>query len=188
MNWLKALLRLIGIRTGRFRTHMEESGLALRLYRPGDLTALRSLCKKEVFLAASGVRLKAFSSLMSFWAWMHTTFQVFYVIEVEESNNAHRIIGFVGIYKIELGESLWVSLVLFDAKDRGQGYGQRALELLITSLQEDRIVKRVCGEILAGNTGSLRLLEKLGFDVFAQAHGRFLLRKQLGHTTKTAHS
>jgi RimJ/RimL family protein N-acetyltransferase len=187
MSWFKTLVKLIGIRTGRFRTRMEESGLALRLYRLGDLTALRSPCKTEVLSAGSGVRLKAFSSLVSSWRWMHRTFQISYVIEVHE-NDFHRIIGFLGIYNMELGREFWVSLVLFDERDRGREYGQRALQLLMTSLQEDRIVKRVCGEILAGNTGSLRLLEKLGFDVFAQAHGRFLLRKQLGHTTKTAHS
>jgi RimJ/RimL family protein N-acetyltransferase len=185
---LKVALKRLGIRTARFRGRMEESGLAIRLYQFRDLIALSSLCKPELFLAASGVRLKAFGSLVSFWKWMHTTFQVFYVIEVEESNNAHRIIGFLGIYNMQLGRELWVSLVLFDAKDRGRGYGSRALELLLSSLQGDQIVKRVCGEVLPNNTDSLRLLKRLGFDVFAREHDRLLLRMQLWHTIKTAHS
>jgi RimJ/RimL family protein N-acetyltransferase len=188
LDTLKALLKLIGIRTARFRGRMEESGVAIRLYRFRDLTALYSRCKPELFLATSGVQLKAFGSLASFWRWIHTTFQVFYVIEVEESNNAHRIIGFVGMYKTELGKSLWVSLVLFDPKDRRRGYGERTLQLLLRSLQEDRIVKRLCGEVLASNTGSLRLMEKSGFRVFAREHGRLLLRKQLGHAIETAYS
>jgi len=185
---LKTVLERLGIRTARFRGCMEDRDLALRLYRFRDLITLCSLCKPEVFLAASGVRLKVCRSLASFWRWVRTTFQAVYVIEVEESNNAYRIIGFVGIYKTELGQSLWFSLVLFDPKDRKRGYGQRTLQLLLSSLEEDCIVKRVCGEVLASNTASLRLLEKLGFDVFAQDHGRLLLRKQLGHALDTAHS
>jgi RimJ/RimL family protein N-acetyltransferase len=183
---LKTVLEHLGIRTARFRGRIEESGVAIRFYRFRDLTALYSLCKPALFLAASGAQLKAFRSLASFWRWIHMTFQVFYVIEVEESNNAHRLIGFVGIYKTELGESLWVSLVLFNPKDRRRGYGERTLQLLLRSLQEDRIVKRVCGEILASNTGCLRLLEKLEFRVFAREHGRLLLRKELGRAIETA--
>lgn len=185
---LKTVLERLGIRAARFKGRMEDRDLALRLYRFRDLITLCSLCKPEVFLAASGVRLKVFRSLASFWRWVRTTFQAVYIIEVEESNNAYRIIGFVGIYKTELGQSLWLSLVLFDPKDRKRGYGQRTLQLLLSSLEEDRIVKRVCGEVLASNTASLRLLEKLGFDVFAQDHGRLLLRKQLGRALDTAHS
>jgi RimJ/RimL family protein N-acetyltransferase len=185
---LRTVLKRLGIRTARFKGRMEDRDLALRLYRFRDLIALCSLCKPEVFLAASGVRLQVFNSLASFWRWVRTTFQATYVIEVEESDNAHRIIGFVGIYKIELGQSLWLSLVLFDPKDRKRGYGQRTLQLLLSSLEENRIVKRVCGEVLASNNASLRLLEKLGFDVFAQDHGRLLLQKQLGRALETAHS
>jgi RimJ/RimL family protein N-acetyltransferase len=139
-------------------------------------------------LAASGGRLKVFGSLASFWRWVRTTFQPVYVTEVEESSKAYRIIGFVGIYEAELGQSLWLSLVLFDPKDRKREYGQRTLQLLLSSLEEDRIVKRVCGEVLASNTASLRLLQKSGFDVCAQEHGRLLLRKQLGRALETAHS
>lgn len=181
---LKVVLKRLGIRTARFKGRMEECGLVLRLCRFRDLPAVHSLCDPEIFLTASDAHVRAFGSLASLWSWIHKTFQVFYLIELEEKI-AHRIIGFVGIYKTELGESLWVSLVLFDVKDRRRGYGQYALELLLTSLQEDRIVQRVYAEALACNTGSLRLLEKLGFNVFAQEHGRLFLQKQLGCAMET---
>jgi RimJ/RimL family protein N-acetyltransferase len=184
---LKAALKRLGVRTARFRGRMEEPGLTVRLYRFRDLIALHSLCKPDLFLVASGVQLKAFSSLASFWTWIHTTFQVFYIIEVEEPIT-RTIIGFLGIYNMQLGKELWVSLVLFNATDRRQGYGSRALELFLSSLQRDQIIKRVCGEVLPSNTGSLRLLKKLGFDVFARHHDRLFLQKQLGHTISTAHS
>jgi RimJ/RimL family protein N-acetyltransferase len=184
---LKTVLERLGIRTARFKGRLEEGGLVLRLHRFRDLPAVLSLCDPEIFLTASGTYVRAFGSLASLWCWMHKTFQVFYLIELEEKI-AHRIIGFMGIYETELGRRLWVSLALFDPKDRKRGYGQRTLQLLLSSLEEDRIVKRVCGEVLASNTASLRLLQKSGFDVCAQEHGRLLLRKQLGRALETAHS
>ena len=176
---LKALVRLAGIRTGRLRIRMEESRLVLRLYRLRDLITLRSLWRRQVFLAASGVRLKPLRSLISFWRWVHTTFQLLYIIEVEE-RNARRIMGFLGIYNMQLGRELWVSLVVLDGKDRGRGYGRRALGLLLSSLQEDRTVNRVCGEVLITNTQSLRLLQGLGFLAYGYNEDRLLLRKTLG--------
>ena len=157
---------------------MEEYRLVLRLYRLSDLTALRSLRETQAFLADSGVRLKPLSSLMSFWIWVHKTFQLFYIIEVEE-RNARRIMGFLGIYNMQLGRELWVSLVVLDENDRGKGYGRRALGLFLSSLQEDRTVKRVCGEVLITNTQSLRLLQRLGFLAYGYNEDRLLLRKRL---------
>jgi hypothetical protein len=64
---LRTGLERLGIRTACFRGRMEDRDLAIRLYRFGDLIALHSLCGPEVLLAASGVRLKAFGSFLSFW-------------------------------------------------------------------------------------------------------------------------
>ena len=175
---LKALLRLTGIRTGRLRTRMKESGVALRPYHLRDLNILRSLCNRELFLTSGGMQPRIFSSLFSFWKWLHITFQVFYVIEVQE-NDAHRIIGFLAVYNMQLGRELWLSLALFDPKDRGHGYGRRALELLLNALQEERIVKTVCGEVLKNNAQSLRLLQQLGFQPYGYDKERLLLRKSL---------
>lgn len=187
MSLPKVFLRPIGIRTGRIRARMEESGLALRPYHLRDLAVLRSLCRRERFFADRGRQPGNFSSLFSFWKWLRITFQVFYVIDVQE-NDAHGIIGFLAIYNIQLGRELWLSLALFDAKDRGQGYGRRALRLLLSALQEDRLVKTVCGEVLRTNTRSLRLLQELGFEAYGYDDDRLLFRKRVGEATEAAHS
>jgi RimJ/RimL family protein N-acetyltransferase len=127
-----------------------------------------------------------FDSIFSFWKWLHITFQVFYVIEVQE-NDAHRIIGFLGIYNMQLGRQLWLSLVLFDPKDRGLGHGGRALQLFLSTLQEDHIVRTVCGEVLKSNTQSLRLLQKLHFQAYGYDESRVLLRKRLEQSKEAAH-
>jgi RimJ/RimL family protein N-acetyltransferase len=147
----------------------------LRLYRFRDLPTLRCLLQPEVFSAASGSRVKAFGSSASLWRWVRRTFQVFYVIEVVK-RPGRRMIGFAGIYNMEPGSSLWVSLVIFDPKDRRHGYGRRALELLLSCFQKDHVAKTVCGEVLATNTGSLRFLKKLGFHVLAEDRDRVLLK------------
>ena len=183
----RAVFGHLGIRTARFKGSMEDDDLTLRFCRFRDLIGLYSMCKPEIFLAASGIRPKAFGSLVSFWVWMHMAFQILYVIEVQEYD-LQRIIGFLGIYNMQPGRELWLSLAIFDAKDRGQGHGQRALRLLLSTIQKDRIVNRVCGEVLEDNTGSFRFLRKFGFDVFAQGNGRLLLQKQLVGAMEKDHS
>jgi len=154
---------------------MARGDLMLRLYRFRDLPALRRLLKPEIFPAASGSQVKAFGSSASLWWWMRRTFQVFYVIEIDK-REGRRMIGFAGVYNMEPRNSLWVSLVIFDQKDRRHGYGRRALELLLSSFQKNHVAKTVCGEVLASNTGSLRFLKKLGFHIFSQDGNRVLLK------------
>jgi RimJ/RimL family protein N-acetyltransferase len=174
-SWLLRAWSRLGVRTARLEGRIAGRDLMIRLYQFGDLPALRRLFKPEVFSAASGSRVNAFGSSASLWGWVRRTFQVFYVIEVDKRER-RGMIGFAGIYNMDPGNSLWVSLVIFDPKDRRRGYGTRALELLLSSFQKDHVVKRVCGEVLASNTGSLRFLKKLGFDVFAEDRDRVLLK------------
>jgi carboxypeptidase C (cathepsin A) len=55
-------------------------------------------------------------SLFTFWIWLKSTFNLVYIIAFEEMGS-RRIIGFAGFYDMKLGESLWLSLTVFDPKD-----------------------------------------------------------------------
>jgi len=107
---------------------------------------------------------------------MKSAFQVIYIIEVEE-NGGHRIIGSVGLYDMELGRNLRLSLTVFNPEDRGRGYGEKALTLLLNLLQENGAAEVVHAEILKSNVPSLRLCRKLGFEVKRLYRDRFLLEK-----------
>lgn len=180
-----AILDFFRIRTVNFERRLKKGGLTLRLYRLRDLGALHSLFKPESLLEASGIRSKAFGSLLSFSKWLMTAFQVAYVIEVKEPCG-FRIIGFTGIYNMKIGRGLWLSITIFNPKDRRQGYGRQALELLLHSLQKIGAAGTVYAEVLKMNDPSLRFLRKLGFEVCAQEEDRFLMElSSQGENTNT---
>lgn len=168
-----------GIKIVRFKYRIEnDGGITRRLFHWWDLPVLNHLFSPEVFHTASGVESRASSSLFSFRRWIVNIFQVVYVIEAGE-NSGRRIIGFIGLYNMKIGRSLWLSMAIFDSKDRGRGYGRHVLELLLNSLQKDGIVKTVYAEVLNGNVRSMHVLEDLGFDVCGRHGGRLLLERSL---------
>ncbi len=165
----------LGAKIVCFKHRIESGPLRLRLCRLRDLRTLFPLFTAEILSEpkASGRRPR---SLFSFYRWMKNTFQVIYVIEVEE-NGGLRVIGFAGLYDMELGQKLRLSLAIFNPEDRGRGFGEKALTLLLRLLQENRAAEAVYAEILRKNVPSLRLCTKLGFEVKELDEDRFLLER-----------
>ncbi len=170
------VFNLLGIKVVRFERRLEEGDLILQLCRLRDLPALASLITPEVLQEMSSVEFQSFHSLFSFFKWVITTFQVIYLIEVDE-NPGNRTIGFVGFYNMELGRSLRLSLTVFNPEDRRRGYGEKALKLLLNLLRENGAAEVVYAEILKSNVPSLRLCRKLGFEAKRFYQDRFLLEK-----------
>jgi len=135
------------------------------------------LLASEIFPEASESKLEA-RSLVSFHRWMKSTFQVIYIIEVREIAG-RRIIGFAGLYDLKMGESLWLSLTIFDPRDRGRGYGTKALELVLDLLKRNGAVQTVYAEVLETNITSLCFLRKLGFEVSRRYEDSFTLGKKV---------
>jgi len=158
------ILDLFGIKVFSFKRRLEEGGLILQLCRLRDRSVLRSLITPEILLEAGGIGHRAFGSLFSFWIWLKRTFHMVYIIEVEEMGN-RRIIGFAGLYDMKVGESLWLSLAVFDPKDRRRGYGKQAAGLLFECLRKKGIVRTVFVEIPRKNVASLQFFRKLDFEV-----------------------
>ncbi|MGZ3535971.1 MAG: GNAT family N-acetyltransferase [Thermodesulfobacteriota bacterium] len=157
-----------------FKSQIRSGPLTLRLCRLGDLRILHPLLTSEIFptlISRSKPR-----SLFFFHSWIKRAFQVIYVIEVKE-NDGHRMIGFVGLYDMELGRSLNLSLTIFNLEDRKRGYGEKALSLLLSLLQENNAAEVIYAEILKSNVPSLRLCRKLGFKINKLYQDRILLEK-----------
>jgi RimJ/RimL family protein N-acetyltransferase len=171
---------LWGVKIIRFDRWINNDATTLRLYRLRDVPVLYSLFDPEIFFAACGVGDRQFRSLFSFWRWMINTFHVVYVIEAV-GNRRSRIIGFVGLYNIEIGNSLWLSLTIFNPQDRKRGHGQQALGLLLDSLEKNGLVETVYGEILKTNMPSLCFSRKLGFEIYGQYQDRFFMKKNKSH-------
>jgi RimJ/RimL family protein N-acetyltransferase len=167
---------LFRIRIVRFKRCMKYRELILRLRRFRDLPVLYSLLTPEILLEASGIEPPAFGSLFFFWIWLKTAFHIVYVIEVEEMGN-RRIIGFAGLYDMNIGQSLWLSLAVFNPKDRRRGYGKQTVGLLLECLQKNSAARTVFVEILRTNVASLRFFRKLGFEICKGYKDRFFLEK-----------
>jgi RimJ/RimL family protein N-acetyltransferase len=170
------LFNFFGIKGVRFKRRLEKSGLILQLCRLQDLPALHSLITPEVFRETANAEFQAFRSQFSFLKWVMTIFQVIYLIEIDESG-ARRIVGFAGLYGIELSRNLRLSLTVFTPEDRRRGYGEKALKLLLGLLQENGAAEVVYAEVLKNNVPSLCLCIKLGFKVKRPYQDRVLLEK-----------
>jgi RimJ/RimL family protein N-acetyltransferase len=155
---------------------MKNSGLTLRPYRLRDLPALRSLFAPEILFQASSIEAGAFSSLFSLHRWLRTTFEVLYIIEAGE-NGRRRIVGFLGLYNIKIGQSLCLSLAIFNPKDRRRGYGRQSFGLLLDSLRNNNVARTVYVKVLKTNVPSLSFCKNLGFEVCGQYQDRFLMEK-----------
>jgi RimJ/RimL family protein N-acetyltransferase len=122
------------------------------------------------------VETNAFDSVLTFWRWATTIFQVIYVIEVKEAGG-RRAVGFVGLYQIEIGRSSWLSICIFKPSDRGHSYGKQALGLLLNYLEKDGLVKAIYVEVLRQNVPSLHFFDELGFKVWRRYQDRCLLER-----------
>lgn len=167
-----SFLDFLGVRIVNFKRRMQTGRLTLRVCRLRDLRALHLLFTPEVFPESKSKS----HSLFSFYRWMKNTFQVIYLVEIEEKGGP-RIAGFAGLYDIKLGRSLSLSLTIFNPGDRRQGYGEKALALLLGLLQENGAVEVVYAEVLKNNVPSLRLCRKLGFEAKRLNQGRLLLER-----------
>jgi RimJ/RimL family protein N-acetyltransferase len=149
---------LWGPPSARFPRRMTDGVVTLRSARYIDLPRLYPLVQTDVLRRANGADHQGTPSFWAFCVWMRTTFPLAYVIE-----HSHRVIGVVGLSKLTLGQHLWVSMAIFQATDRHQGYGQRALALLLASLAQSQVVEAVYADVLKTNTPSRRLCAHLGF-------------------------
>lgn len=168
---------MFGITTARLKRCIKNSDSTLRPYRLRDLPALRSLFAPEILFQASSIEAGAFNSLFCLHIWLRTTFEVLYIIEAGE-NSRRRIVGFLGLYNIKIGQSLYLSLAIFNPKDRRRGYGRQAFGLLLGSLRKNNVVRTVYVEVFKTNVPSLSFCNNLGFEVCGQYQDRLLMEKK----------
>jgi RimJ/RimL family protein N-acetyltransferase len=171
-------LGLLGIKVIRFKRKIENYRIRLRLLRIKDLYALRSRYWPEHLRGVCAGDPGLFWTLFFFWRRLRLSFQALYLVEIKSAPR-DPMIGFVGLYSLEIGRSLYVSAVLFDPEDRRKGYGRIALTLLFDFLKEAAVAKEVRAEVFRSNPSSLAFLQTLGFEVLADQGDQLLLVKPL---------
>ncbi len=165
-----------GITLVKLPRALSAGSLRLRWRRCRDLPELYRLLRPEVFATASGVACPPFSSCWSFCLWICRTFPLLYVVELGAARQ-RRLVGFVGLYRLDPGRRVHCALVLFQPADRRRGYGRQTLALLLQALQSHQVVKTVRVEVVQGNEAALRFWQHVGFAVRAHNTDTVILEK-----------
>ena len=171
-------MRMLGIEVVGFERKIRGKHLLLRLLRIGDLFILRYRFRAGLFPDVGGAKLESFVSLVSLWRWLRAKFQVLYVIEQKRAY-ANSIIGIIGLYDLEIGRRVSLSAVLFDPRDRRQGYGRESVNLLLNFLEKAGVSKQVYVEVLKGNSPSLTFFQNMGFKIQIAYSDCLLMAKRL---------
>jgi RimJ/RimL family protein N-acetyltransferase len=169
---------LLGIAVIRFERKITGERLRLRLVRMRDLFILRSTFRPDLLADVGGAALESFGSPVSLWRWFRSTFQVLYLIE-RKSACGHSIMGFIGLYNLDMGRRVFLSTVLFDPRHRRHGYGREAVHLLLDHLEEAGAAKEIYVEVVKNNLPSLKFFQNMGFKMQTTHSDCLLMAKNL---------
>jgi len=142
----------------RIPRHIEDGHIGLRLLRFSDVSFLCNKLRDKDILATNGLSKTISSSWLSVWWWIKKTFTLVYCIKCDSKR-----IGFIGLYKLKLGKSAEMTLVIFDKDMRRIGYGSRAFTIFTKYLKDHYIVKKMVVRIKTDNLISISFWKKLGF-------------------------
>ncbi|MCL5023794.1 MAG: GNAT family N-acetyltransferase [Nitrospirae bacterium] len=158
----------------RIPRHIGKHPFALRALRLSDGPTLHKELGNAGLLEADGLSRPFATSWLHLWWWLRRTYAAPYVIKT-----ASGCVGFIGLCRIEPGDSVEATLVIFAARRRRLGYGSRAFFLLSENVLQRLPVKRVVVRVRADNHGSLSFWKRLGFEELKNESGITLLSRQL---------
>jgi len=171
------LARLFRIKAIRFDRRIESESLCLRLPKFKDFSVLGLRLGADPIPRKGTRKISPYHSLLLCRRWLRSPFQAFYLIEAKGRKDP--LIGFVGIYHLEIGRRLYLSAALFDPADRRRGYSRQALTLLFHSLNRVGLAEEVRAEVLRSNADSLAFFRTMGFSLLADQGDRLLLTRTL---------
>ena len=88
------------------------------------------------------------------------------VLLVIYDENAHKLIGHVGLYKIdEYSKKAEFGILLADDSSRGKGYGTMCTQMMVDYAFEVLKLHKVYAEIIRENKASEKMFKKCGFIV-----------------------
>jgi RimJ/RimL family protein N-acetyltransferase len=125
----------------------------------------------RILYAGSG-RDPLFLSLSPVMLWwqMKRCFNCLFLLEVDAE-----IIGLIGMYDLTQNNSGYLSLLIFDGKDRGKGYGTQAYELFLSRILKSMRITTLHVQIEAANIRAVNFWRRRGFGS-PEPLGRGLIR------------
>lgn len=88
------------------------------------------------------------------------------VLLIIEDTATNKIIGHVGLYKIDyIAKKTEFGILIADDDSRGKGYGTKSTKLMIDFAFNELGMHKVTAEVLYENTPSVAMFKKCGFSV-----------------------
>lgn len=88
------------------------------------------------------------------------------VLLVVEDKTAGKLIGHIGLYKIDrIAKKAEYGILLADDDSRGKGYGTKATLLMVTYAFNTLGMHKVTAEVLSENAASVAMFKKCGFSI-----------------------
>jgi len=173
---------MMGIKLVRIPRCVRSDHSDLRLLRLQDLPTLTRLFRERA-PAGSRATVAVPRNVWSFRQWLCRTFPVFYLIESKNGDKT-AIRGFVGLYNIKLGETLWLSMEIFDPNDRGRHLGSSALQTLLACLEKCGAAINFQAQVAPSNLASIHLFDNLGFDICERSEEALIMKKSIAPRSK----
>lgn len=86
------------------------------------------------------------------------------VLLVVEDTSAEKLIGHVGLYKIDnVAKKTELGILIADDDSRGKGYGTKATSLMVDYAFKTLGMHKVTAEVLSENAPSVAMFKKCGF-------------------------
>ncbi len=88
------------------------------------------------------------------------------VLLVVEDKNAGKLIGHVGLYKIDyLAGKTELGILIADDNSRGKGYGTLMTRIMVQFAFDELRLHKVTVQVLLGNIPSMKMFKKCGFTI-----------------------
>lgn len=88
------------------------------------------------------------------------------VLLVVEDTEARKLIGHVGLYKIDkVARKTEFGILIADDDSRGKGYGTKATSLMVDYAFNELGMHKVTAEVLSENAPSIAMFKKCGFSI-----------------------
>lgn len=138
--------------------HIEAEGLILRIAKLSDCYSFSAIFDQKPHRNERSFYNFFFKSRLFTWWWLRQTFSVVYCIEYDM-----KLIGFVGLYELQLRKSAYLSLFLFDENFRLRGLGTQAFTSFKSTVQCYSTVDELKVAAKRDHHESLSFCSKMGF-------------------------
>ncbi len=131
-----------------------------------DVDAIRDLKNNEkAALLLGGIHRQYSSEDIENWINFHNN-NPEEVLLVVEDTTAGKLIGHVGLYKIDpIAKKTEYGILIADDNSRGKGYGTKCTSLMVEYAFIKLGMHKVTAEVLSENAASIAMFKKCGFSV-----------------------